>query len=196
MTKILTGITFALVLLMFGMISPSLAISEPNQTQNSVLRYTVTKNTKLDQQILVADFPSVKGGKAVFHWIPKPQEGINGIQIATQASPELILASIHTANGENVLKLIPTPQEGIDGLFVQKPITKTNPSLLIGDTSIISRDSLLKSTPKIQEGIDDISIPKSTAPPMMIVAEPVSKGKIAILHLVPVLAPNPKDSTS
>ncbi|WP_394352573.1 hypothetical protein, partial [Candidatus Nitrosotalea sp. FS] len=97
-------------------------------------------------------------------------------------------------------------QEGIDGLAIQTPtkpvnvITqpKPNPQPEMILTSISTPGgSTLKWIPKPQEGIDGLAIPKAADPPTMLVAEPViSKGGIAVLHLIPKPPQSSWDSVS
>lgn len=199
MTKILTGMTFAVILLVLGMSSQSFAMQMPDKTQNEVLNYAMTKDATLGQLVLVSDSPVTKGGKTVFHLIPKPQEGQDGIQIATQTdSPELVLASIPTPQGGTMLKLVPKIQEGIDGIIMPKSNTLQGNSPQLATTNITTGGgTMLKLIPTTQEGIDGIIMPKSAETPMMIIAEPpTSKGGMSVLHLVPKSAPNAMDSSS
>lgn len=120
-------------------------------------------------QLILANVPTA-GESTMLKWIPKPQEGIDGIimpkstasipDIAhTVASPlpETVLTSIPTPGGGTILKTIPKPQEGIDGITMSQPIEN----------------------------------------PMMLVSEQItSKGGTAVLHLVPKPAPNPMDNAS
>lgn len=205
MTKILTGMTFAVALLVLGMSSQSFAIQMPEKTQNDVLSYAMTKDATLGQLVLVSDAPITKGGKAIFHLIPKPQEGQDGIQIPTQTnSPELVLANVQTAGG-TTLKLVPRIQEGIDGIIMPKSNTEnnspqsmtTNVQSLMTLTSVQTAGGVLKPASAPQEGIDGIIMPKPTEPPMIIVAEPpTSKGGMSVLHLIPAPAPDSRDTSS
>ena len=66
MTKILTGMTFAVALLVLGMSSQSFAIQMPEKTQNDVLSYAMTKDATLGQLALVSDAPVTKGARLSF----------------------------------------------------------------------------------------------------------------------------------
>ncbi len=198
MTKILTGMIFAVMLLVLGMSSQSFAMQIPDKTQNDVLSYAMTKDATLGQLVLVSDSPATKGGKTVFHLIPKPQEGQDGIQIVTQTdSSELVLTSVSTPQGGTALKLVPKIQEGIDGIIIPKSNAPQGNSPQIATTSVTTGSIIPKLVPTTQEGIDGIIIPKSNESPMMITAEPPTyKGGMSVLHLVPKPAPNSMDTSS
>ena len=190
--------TFAVMLLVLGMSSQSFAMQIPDKTQNDVLSYAMTKEATLGQLVLVSDSPVTKGGKTVFHLIPKPQEGQDGIQIVAQTdSSELMLTNMPTPQGGTVLKLVPKIQEGIDGIIIPKSNTPHGSSPQMTATSVTTENTMLKSIPTTQEGIDGIIIPKSIESPTMITADPpTSKGGMSVLHQVPKPAPNSMDSSS
>lgn len=198
MTKILTGMTFAVMLLVLGMSSQSFAMQMPDKIQNDVLNYAMTKDATLGQMVLVSDSPVTKGGKTIFHLIPKPQENQDGIQIVTQTdSSGLVLASVPTPQGGTVLKLVQKIHEGVDGIIIPKSSAPQGNSPQIATTSVTIGSIMPKLAPTTQEGIDGIIIPKSIESPMMIIAEPpTSKGGMSVLHLVPKPAPNSMDTSS
>src|SRR5579863_6091328 len=98
MTKILTGITFAVVILAFGMSAQSFAMPMSDKIQDSVpifpqvLQNTISYQEGIDgiivpkstdqSMMLVAESSTSKHSVAVLHLVPKPQEGIDGIVVS------------------------------------------------------------------------------------------------------------------
>ena len=206
MTKILTGMTFAVVLLVLGMSAQSFAMPMPDKTQSSLLQYAMTKNATLDQLMLVAHSPMVKGGKTTYSLIPVPQKNVDSISKVPQTNlPELILASVPTVGGGTMLKLIPKITEGIDGISVPasttpnvSPQSESNSQTQTMLANVPTQSgTVLKLMPKPQDGIDGIVVPPSADQPMILVSEPpVSKGGMASLHFIPRPVPSPWDNSS
>jgi hypothetical protein len=149
MTKILTGITFAVVILAFGMSAQSFAMPMSDKIQDSV-----------------PIFPQVLQNTISY------QEGIDGIIVpkSTDQSMMLVAESSTSKHGVAVLHLVPKPHEGIDGIVVSVPTippsvgspakSNTQISAVLANVSTQSSTGL-KSTPTYQEGLDGIIIPKS-----------------------------------
>jgi hypothetical protein len=208
MTKILsTGITLAVMLFALGSSAQGFAMPMPDNAQDSILGYTLEKNTALDNQLmLVSDAPTTKGGMAIFHLIPRPQTNVDSIAVMPQTdSTQLVLANVPTTGGGTMLKWIPKPQEGIDGITMSKSILSMRDIIQAGSTlpqTVLTSvttlgGTMLKLVPKTQENVDSITVLPPAGDPMMIVSEPItSKGGMSILHLVPKPAPNSMDSSS
>lgn len=207
MTKILlAGITLATILFALGSSTQGFAMPMSNKAQDIIQNYALTRNATLDEHfILVSDPPTTKGGKPTFHIIPKLQEGIDGITPVQTSAPDLVLTLVKTATG-TALKFVPKIQEGIDGVSIPKTVAPQEsvaqaivaaPEKILVSTTAPNGSTVLKLVPKPQEGIDGIPIPKTSDAPMMLVAEPpTSKGSIPVYHLVPVPAPDSRNTPS
>jgi hypothetical protein len=140
-------------------------IPRPHANADGILVVPQTNSS----QLILANVPTA-GGSTMLKWIPKPQEGIDGIIMPKPTASTTDIA--HTAASplpETVLTSVPTSGGG----------------------------TTLKAIPKSQEGIDGIAMSQPTENPMILVSEPVtSKGGMTVLHLMPKPAPNPFDSTS
>ncbi|MDE1725265.1 MAG: hypothetical protein KGH76_05155 [Thaumarchaeota archaeon] len=205
MTKILlAGLTLAVILAAIG--SSAQGFAMPDKSQGIIEQYIKTQNSPLDQNmILVSDPPTMKGGKATFHLIPKPQVGPDDIPIAQTNTPDLVLTSVKTPDSKTILKLLPRIQEGIDGTAIPKKMQENitpipvaaEPEKILVSVATPNGGSTLKLIPKPQEGIDGAPIPKTPETQMMLVVDPVtSKGGAVIFHLVPKPALDSRDSSS
>lgn len=200
--KILLGITITAIVLVLSIGTQSPVFAMTNNTQNDAAK-TVSSPmfvSSTDSMMLVATSPTVKGGKATFMLVPRPAEGIDGISLSTQATPDMILvAQLSQNGGKPTLAWIPRPVERIDDIPLQEPDQQNsemlvsspkpsdpNPMMLVATSPTVKGGkATFMLVPKIAEGIDGIPIPKQAAPDMILVAQPSQNGAKPTLAWIP-----------